>query len=162
LLHAAAFGYAQSHNAFNFEASVTSGMEAIERLVSVIEAGAGLQREMVPPKDWKPVGRDLKRVVGASGLPADTIGRLKRSYAPSPTLTLEERIRRVAKTQQKQWSKHDLTLLDGLGELITARNDIVHGRLVKDLQHLYTQRIRAQALFEQIFLTFLGCRRVRR
>jgi hypothetical protein len=162
LLHAAAVGYALSHQAANLEAAITGSMEAIERLVGVAETIANLPREIVSARDWKPVARDLKRALDAAALTSEARARVKRAYSSPPSLTLEERIRRIAKRQDRWWSPSDRRLLVDLSDLIKVRNDIVHGRMVKDLGHLYVQRVRAHALFETLFLNLLGVRGVRR
>lgn len=157
LLHAAAFGYANSYKAFLLEGGLTSCVEAIERLVTAFELTASLAREVLDRKEWRKVADKLKKAVDTMGL-ADSNARLvKRCLAAPVTLSLEERVLRMVKAQRKYWKPTDRQLLEGLGRMIKARNAIVHGRLVEDINEVYVELVRARALFERLFLGFLNC-----
>ena len=41
--------------------------------------------------------------------------------------------------------------------MIAARNHVVHGRLVDDLDRLAVERLRAQVIFETLFISFVDC-----
>ncbi|MDP3401571.1 MAG: hypothetical protein Q8R97_10655, partial [Brevundimonas sp.] len=45
----------------------------------------------------------------------------------------------------------------GLARLIQTRNDIVHGRLVRDYNALYIELERGRAIFERLFLNLVEC-----
>ena len=72
-------------------------------------------------------------------------------------LSLQERIERMARKYRRHWAEHDLKLLTGLARLIKTRNDIVHGRLVRDYNALYIELERGRAIFERLFLNLVGC-----
>jgi hypothetical protein len=157
LLHAATWGYAASFGTMVLEAQLTDRVEAIERLVAVHEKTSGLDRDRVNRKKWKPIKSALKGAVDQLGIDAELAGNLKRGFASSPPLTLQERIERMAALYCDQWNKDDRDLLKGLGSMITARNDIVHGRLVDNIDHLAVERLRAQVIFEKLFMSFVDC-----
>lgn len=157
LLHGAAYGYAESFKASVSESNLTSCVEALERLVCAFEEIQGLSRDAVDREDWKPVAKALKRAIDAAGVHATTRGRLKRSLASPAPLSLQERIERMARRYRRHWAEHDLKLLTGLPRLIKTRNDIVHGRLVRDYNALYTELERGRAVFERLFLNLVGC-----
>jgi len=137
-------------------------MEAIERLICVIEDDAGVGREVVAAGAWKPIARDLRRVIRDSNLAEDAKAAVKRSLSSPIGLTLEDRIRRVIVLQPGGWASPDGVLADGLSTMIKARNDLVHGRLPTDYTQLQGALLRAQATFQVMFLNFLGCRTIRR
>ena len=63
----------------------------------------------------------------------------------------------MVKSLPLKWRKDSLELLDGAAAMITARNDIVHGRMIKNYNNLQIERLRAQTLFERLWLGFFGC-----
>ncbi|TPG20510.1 hypothetical protein EAH87_08500 [Sphingomonas koreensis] len=156
LLHAAAFGYANSYKTFLLEGGLTSCVEAIERLVTAFEMAASLNREVIDRKEWRKISTTLKKSVENLDLGAAKVKLIKRSLASPVNLSLEERILRMAHAQSKYWKKSDL-LLAGVGNMITARNALVHGRLIEDINEVYVELVRARALFERLFLNFLDC-----
>lgn len=157
LLHAAAYGYANSYKSFMLEGGLTSCIEGIERLVTAFEAVQGLSREVVDRKKWKPVSAALKGTIDGLGLHKAAAARVKRSLAMPATLSLQERIERMVRHYRRHWRERQRELLPGLDGMIKARNDIVHGRLVADLNHIHVELLRARAIFERLFLNFLGC-----
>jgi len=157
LLHAAAFGYANSYKTFLLEGGLTSCVEAIERLVTAFEVTASLEREVVNRKEWRKISGILKKSVDTLNLGEAKASLVKRSLAYPVTLSLEERVLRMVHAQRKRWHESDLQLLAGLGNMIKARNAIVHGRLIEDINEIYVELVRARALFERLFLKFLNC-----
>ena len=63
----------------------------------------------------------------------------------------------MVQVQRKRWTNSDRYLLNGVGSMITARNKIVHGRLVDDINEVYVELVRARAIFERLFVNFLNC-----
>ncbi len=157
LLHGAAYGYAESFKASVSESNLTSCVEALERLVCAFEEIQGLSREAVDRKAWRPIAKALKRTIDEVSLDAATRARLKRSLASPAPLSLQERIERMARTYRRHWAENDLKLLNGLNRLIKTRNDIVHGRLIRDYNALYIDLERGRAVFERLFLNLMGC-----
>ncbi|MEQ8452039.1 MAG: hypothetical protein RIB97_20425, partial [Nitratireductor sp.] len=128
LLHAATWGYADSFNSSVLESQLTNRVEAVERLVCVYEDTNSLTREVVDREEWKPIRKALKKTVDGLELPKEVAARVKQSQSRPTTLTLLERIERMASRYQGKWTSEDRELLSGLGLMINARNDIVHGR----------------------------------
>ncbi|MBB4189390.1 hypothetical protein GGE07_006072 [Sinorhizobium terangae] len=157
LLHAAAWGYAASFGTSVLNAQLTDRVEAIERLVAVYEKTSDLDRDRVSREMWKPIKSALKRTLDDLDIAEELAGHLKRGFASSPTLTLQERIERMAARYSDQWNQEDQGLLKGLNNMIAARNAIVHGRLVDNIDRLAVERLRAQVIFEKLFMSFLGC-----
>lgn len=157
LLHAAAWSYAASFGATVLEAQLTDRVEAIERLVAVHEETLGLDRDRVSREKWTPIKSALKEAVDQLGVDAKLAGNLKRSFASSPLLTLQERIERMAERYCDHWKQDDRDLLKGLGSMIAARNSIVHGRLVDVIDRLVVEGLRARVVFEKLFMSFVDC-----
>ncbi|MCF4098615.1 hypothetical protein [Maritalea mediterranea] len=156
-LHAAVWGYAASFSTPVLEVQLTDRVEALERLVTVYERAASLDRDRVSRQKWKPIKSALKRTIDNLDLDEELAGQLKRGFASSPTLTLHERIERMATIYADQWEQADQNLLKGLASMIAARNSIVHGRLVDNIDRLAMEGLRAQAIFDKLFLSFIGC-----
>jgi hypothetical protein len=157
-LHAAAFGYANSYESFTLEGRLTSCVEAIEGLVTAFENSAGLGRDIFERKTWKAVSKELKLRVDELGIEGGQSSRLKGWLSSPPSYRLEERILRMVKAQRRRWDESDRGLLASLGDMISVRNKIVHGRLVEDSRDTYAELARARAIFERLFLNFLECR----
>lgn len=157
LLHAATWSYAASFGTSVLDAQLTDRVEAIERLVAVYEKTSGLDRDRVSRDKWKPIKSALKRTVDNLDIDEELAGHLKRGFASSPALTLQERIERMAARYSDQWNQEDQGLLKGLNHMIAARNTIVHGRLVDNIDRLAVERLRAQVIFEKLFMSFIGC-----
>ncbi|WP_104668363.1 hypothetical protein [Ensifer adhaerens] len=157
LLHAAAWGYSASFGTSVLDAQLTDRVEAIERLVSVYEKTSGLDRDRVSREMWKPIKSALKSTVDDLDIAEELAGHLKRGFASSPALTLQERVERMAARFSDQWNEEDRGLLNGLNDMIAARNAIVHGRLVENIERLALERLRAQVIFERLFMSFLEC-----
>lgn len=157
LIHAAVWGYAASFGTSVLEAQLTDRVEAIERLVTVFEKTSDLDRDRVSREKWKPIKSALKLAVDDMDLAEELAGQLKRGFASSPALTLQERIERMAASYAGQWKQDDQDLLKGLAKMIAARNSIVHGRLVDNIDRLAVERLRAQVIFEKLFMSFIGC-----
>jgi hypothetical protein len=157
LLHAAAWGYAASFGTTVLDAQLTDRVEAIERLVAVHEKASGFDRDRVSREKWKLIKSALKETIDDSDIDDELAGLLKRGFASSPPLTLQERIERMAARYSDQWEQDDRDLLAGLDSMIAARNAIVHGRLVDNIDRLAVERLRAQVIFEKLFMNFVGC-----
>jgi hypothetical protein len=159
LLHGAAWGYAESFRGAVTESALTSVVEALERLVCAYEEINGLSRDLVGRAAWKPVAKILKAAVDGIELDADLKARIKRGLAFPATLSLQERLERMADNYRANWTSEDRALLEGLPAMIKARNDIVHGRVVADLEPVYVELVRARAIFERLFLDVIGCKK---
>ncbi len=157
LLHAAVFGYANSYKTFLLEGGLTSCVEAIERLVTAFEVISALEREVMDRRQWRKVATTLKRSVEGLQLEPSQARKVKRSLASPATLSLEERILRMAAVQRRRWKDGDRQLLAGVADMIRLRNAIVHGRLADDINEVFVELVRARALFEVLFLNFLNC-----
>jgi hypothetical protein len=160
LMHAAAHGYATSFHARTLEGGLSSCVQGVERLVTAFEATRNLDRELIDRAAWKPVAKSLKDHVQTLDLRPTVKASVKRSISMPLRLSLQERIERMANCYRRTWDKATPTILRGLSHMIKARNDIVHGRMIADANITYIERLRARALFEQLFLRFLGCSRV--
>lgn len=156
-LHAAAWCYAASFGPSVLEAQLTDRIEAIEGLVAVFEKTAGLDRDRFSRKNWKSVKSALKKTVDDLDIDEELAKHLKRGFASSPTLTLQEGIERMATEFSESWNLRDQGLLKGLDTMIAARNAIVHGRLIDNIDRLALEALRAQVIFEKLFLGFFGC-----
>lgn len=160
LLHAAAFGYANSFNALMMEGALTSCVEAIERILEAFEDTRGLSRNLIDQKRWKSLGKKLRREASALTDQREEREAMNRAFSQVPRLLLIERIERMAAAFGRGWNHSSKTLLRGAERMIKARNDIVHGRVVEDLNIVYVELHRARALFERLFLSFLGFSKV--
>lgn len=157
LLHAAAIGYSESHKATFMESGHTSCIEGIECLVEAFEQANDLKREHIDGKRWRTLGKKVRKL--ARTIDATTIERMaiERALSDVPKLHLLERIARMARTLPPKWRKVPIELMDGADAMITARNHIVHGRIISDYNKLAMEQLRAQTLFERLWLGFFGC-----
>lgn len=159
LLHASSFGYADSFRQASAEGGITSVTEAIERLLTLYEQASGLDRGILTPAEQRKLAKALKLAVDTVVLDRGRRTLIKAAVSTKQNLTLEQRIRRMAGSQRRSWSKSDLEYLDGLENLITVRNGLVHGRKVSDQSQIHAELGRARAIFEKLYLCFLGCGR---
>lgn len=157
LLHAAVWGYVTSFTSFVLEGRLTSRVEAIERLVTVYEKTVSADRDIVSRGRWSAIKSVLKRAIDDLQLEKELAGRIKRSIATPSILTLQERVERMAASYSEEWRQGDRDVLTGLDHMVAARNAVVHGRLVDDVDRLFVETLRAQAIFEKLFLSFVGC-----
>lgn len=157
LLHAAAIGYATSFKAAVIEGGLTSAIEGIERLVEAFEQSQDLSREAVASKRWKKLGAEARRATRPFAKTDNERDALNRALSDPPNLRLIERIERMVKALPHKWRQVPDELLKGGGEMIKARNAIVHGRMVADLGALRIHILRAQTLFERMWVGFLNC-----
>lgn len=155
LLHAAAYGYANSYKSGVMEASLTSAMEGLERLVEAFEHRSGLTREAIPSKRWRKLGSAAREAARPCGISQDERDAIDRALSGAPNLHLIERLQRMTKALPSQWRGLPDELLAGASGMINARNSIVHGRMVKDLDALRIEILRAQTLFERLWLGLL-------
>lgn len=158
-LHAAAFCYARSFTSFASESALTSCVEAIERLLVAFESDRGLTRALVDKKDWSRTAKRLKAVIESEGWSAPVAAAAKRVLGSSPTLSLQDRIERMARHYRRR-GNNAARVFEGIESMVRLRNALVHGRKVEDHQLLYVESVRARALFEQLFLDFVGARPV--
>ncbi len=157
LLHAAAFGYANSYTGSVIESSHTACVEGIERLIEAFEQVNGLTRERIDKKRWRTLGRAVRkqvRTVEATQCEREVINRV---LSEQPNLRLLQRIERMTQSLPPKWRKRPLKLMEGAEAMITARNQIVHGSMIPDYNKLQIERLRAQTLFEWLWLSFFGC-----
>jgi len=159
-LHAAAFGYARSFSSFASESALTSCVEAIERLLVAFEADYGLTRALVERKDWGRTAKRLKAVVNSEGWSRPVAAAAKRFLVSPPTLSLQDRIERMARSFRRRRGNKAASVFEGIEGMVQLRNTIVHGRKAEDHQLLYIETVRSRALFEQLFVDYLGVRRV--
>lgn len=157
LLHAAAIGYSESHKATFMESGYTSCIEGIECLVEAFEQANDLKREHIDRKRWRTLGKEVRKL--ARTIDTTTIERkaIERALSDVPKLHLLERIARMARTLPPKWRKVPIELMDGADAMITARNHIVHGRIISDYNKLAMEQLRAQTLFERLWLGFFDC-----
>lgn len=157
LLHSAAYNYANSFHSSSLESSLTSRIEAFESLVNVFEEVNCLKREIIEIKSWKKIVTSLKKSLDENKIDSAIIGSVKQSISNCPTLTLQQRLERMIKFYQKSGKLKYEDIYSGIKQMIKCRNDIVHGRVIKDVDRLYIESARAQAIFEKMFLCFLNC-----
>jgi hypothetical protein len=157
LLHAAAFGYASSYTASDMESGHTDCVEGIERLVEAFEQVNGMTRERIDKKRWRTLGKAVRQKARAIDATPSEHKAIERALSEVPKLHLLERIERMAKNLPPKWRKGPLELMEGAAAMITARNDIVHGRMISEYNKLQIERLRAQTLFEWLWLSFVGC-----
>ena len=84
-------------------------------------------------------------------------GRIRSFLSSVPVLTLKDRIQRMGRSFSKKLSIYEVQLFDGVKALIGVRNDIVHGRVVNDVDLLYKESLRGQLLFKKNILCLSGC-----
>jgi hypothetical protein len=159
LLHASSFGYADSYRQASGEGGITSVTEAIERLLTLYEQSKEMDRGILTPAEQRKLAKALKLAVDKVVVDPGRRALIKSAVSARQNLTLEQRIRRMAKSQRRSWTKPDLEYLDGLENLIKVRNDLVHGRKVSDQSQIHAELGRARAIYEKLFLCFLGCGR---
>jgi hypothetical protein len=157
-VHAAAVGYARSFRSFASESALTACVEAIERLLVAFEIDGGLSRELVERKDWSRTAKRLKAVIDSEGWSAPVTAAAKRFLASSPTLSLQDRIERMARHYRRRRGNRAAKVFEGIEGMVRQRNALVHGRKVDNHQLLYIETVRARALFEQLFLDFARAR----
>lgn len=160
LLYAAAYGYGSSFNSGVMETRLTLCIEGIERVVEAFERSRGLTRETVNRRRWRKLGSLARRAAVPAGETPSERQAIRRALSRVPTLDLIERINRMVRAQRRNERELAQTLLDGADAMITARNHIVHGRIVQDLAALQAETIRARALFERLWLGLLNCGRL--
>lgn len=168
-LHAAIHAYVSAQHEV-IESAITSHCEGIERVLVAYEDTRGLQRNVfTSPADvaaYKVMQKRFKRLAGdlgplrrASPTSKRKRSAVKRHLGTAPTLSLQDRIERMAEAFEGHWHPHEKVLLQDLGQLIEIRNKIVHGRHVDkySIDLLFAERHRAEALFEKLFLCLIGC-----
>ena len=84
----------------------------------------------------------------------------KAFLGSSPTLSLQDRIKRMARHYRRQRRNKAARVFEGIETMVRLRNALVHGRKVEDHQLLYVETVRSRALFEQLFLDFACARPV--
>lgn len=157
LLHAAAYGYASSYTSGVLEARLTACVEGIERLIEAFEQSRGLTRDIVEKKRWRKLGKEARRLATENAkTPAEQAG-IERALAIPPTMTLIERITRMVTAIRPAWRALASELLEHAPTMIKMRNNIVHGRMIEDLNALYIEVLRARVLFERLWLAQLNC-----
>ena len=157
LLHAAAYGYASSYTSAVLESGLTVCVEGIERLIEAFEQARGLTRETVEKKRWSKLGKAARNVATALAETPTERQAIKRALSLVPTMSLIERITRMVAAIRPAWRKLASELLEYAPAMIKMRNDIVHGRMVEDLNALRIEVMRAQVLFERLWLAQLNC-----
>lgn len=157
LLHAAAFGYASSYSSSVMESSHTACVEGIERLVEAFEQVNGLTRERIDKKRWRALGKAVRQQARTVDATRNEHEAIERALSDIPKLHLLERIERMAESLPAKWRKGPLELMEGAATMIAARNEIVHGRMIADYNKLQIERLRAQTLFEWLWLGFFDC-----
>jgi hypothetical protein len=157
LMHAAAYGYANSFHTDIMENGLTSCVEGLERLVTAFEKTQNLKQDVSSKEIWKPIAKSLKEHVSSLSIERPLSARIKRSLSSPPKLALQERIERMARAFRRHLSSSDLALISNIDRMIKVRNDIVHGRLIADINTTYVELLRARSVFERLFLCFLGC-----
>ncbi len=157
LLYAASFGYADSFKQTSSEGSLTSVTESIERLLTLFEESRGLKRGVLAHAEQRRLAKALKLAVETVRLPPARQAAVKLAVSAPTNLTLEARIRRMAKSQKRHWSEEELDSLSGLETMIKIRNDLVHGRKPSNHEQVYIELSRSRIIFEKLYLCLLGC-----
>lgn len=157
LMHAAAFGYSSSYTAPVMESAHTACVEGIERLVEAFEQVTGLSRERIDRRRWRTLGKAVRQQARSVETSPEERVAIERTLSEVPKLHLLERVERMVNHLPPKSRKATLELMDGAAAMITARNEIVHGRMIDDYSKLIIERLRAQTLFEALWLGFLGC-----
>ncbi|MGS1015873.1 hypothetical protein [Allosphingosinicella humi] len=157
LLHAAAFGYANSFNVGGIESGLTSCVEGIERLVTAFEKTRGLSGDLIDQGRWKKIAKRVKPQLATTDITDEERVLVRRALSLPLRLTNLERIQRMAASLKLGRDVRAKALLDGADKMIEARNAIVHGRLIDNANTVYAELLRARALFEKLFLGLLGC-----
>lgn len=157
LLHAANYGYANSYKAGAMESGLTSCVEGIERLLEAFEQARGLTRDVIDRKRWKKLSKEARSVAVPLGKTVQERDAMERALSGAPMLRLFERIERMVKAQRPKWRALLEKLLEGAEGMIKARNAIAHGRMVTDLGDLRIEILRAQLLFERLWLGLINC-----
>lgn len=158
-LYAAAHAYTFAFSQGFLENAITSFVEGIERLLEVFERWKELTRKVLEENELNEYRKKTKYAIDQiASLQNDAVkrGQVKRHVNNPPILTLGDRIERMRCHFSNDLAPHEARLFDGLSSLIKTRNNIVHGRLIKDVNLLYVENARAQALFEKLFLSLLG------
>lgn len=157
LLHAASFGYSSSYSTSFMESQHTACIEGIERLVEAFEQTSSLTRERIDKKRWRRLGKAVRKQARSIEATPDEHTAIERMLTEVPRMHLLERLVRMAKSLPPKSRKGPLDLLEDADKMIKARNDIVHGRTISDYNHLMIELLRAQKLFEWLWLGFFGC-----
>lgn len=155
-LHAAVYGYASSYTMTLVEGRLTACVEALERLIGVHEQINGLGRELVDPIIWKAASKTLRKAVDGLGLTPIQAQAVRQNLAGPLNMPLEARLQRMIQRYQRRWSSKEMGVAK-LKTMIQLRNHIVHGRMITDYGALQAEILRAQTLFELLFLNMLGC-----
>lgn len=157
LLHAAAYGYASSYTSGVMETGLTVCVEGIERLIEAFEQSRGLTRETIEKRRWSKLSKAARKL--ATPLAENQTERqaIKRALSMVPTMSLIERITRMVAAIRPAWRKLANELLRHAPAMIKMRNDIVHGRVIENPSALRIELMRAQVLFERLWLAQLNC-----
>lgn len=155
-IHAAVYGYASSYAMTLVEGRLTACVEALERLIGVFEQTHGLGRELVDPKTWKTASKKLRKAVDDLGLSPVQAQAVRQNLAGPLNMPLEARLERMIQRYRRRWSAQEMGV-SKLTTMIQLRNHIVHGRMISDYGALQVEILRAQTLFELLFLNMLGC-----
>jgi len=139
------------------EAGSTACVEGLERLIEAFEQSRELARETIAKKRWTKLGMAARKA--ATPLAETPLDRkaIERALSIVPTMTLFERLARMVGAIRPKWRQPAIELLQHAPAMIKMRNDIVHGRMVEDFGALRLELMRAQALFERLWLAELGC-----
>lgn len=157
LLHAAAYGYASSYTSGVMETGLTGCVEGIERLIEAFEQSRGLTRETVEKKRWSKLGKAARKLAAPLAETPTERHAIERALSMVPTMSLIERITRMVAAIRPAWRQLPSELLEHAPAMIKMRNDIVHGRMVENLSALRIELMRAQVLFERLWLAQLNC-----
>lgn len=169
MLHGAIHAYVSAQDEV-IESAITSHCGGIERILEAFENSRGLTRNVLTDKaevsEYRSAQKQFKRIVGDAPMlrrntPATQAKRaaIGRHLSMQPMLTLQDRIERMSKLFERHWHAHEKVLLADLDGMIRIRNDIVHGRRVgrHNIDRLFGERVRSEALFEKLFLCLVGC-----
>ena len=155
-LHAAVYGYASSYAMTLVEGRLTACVESLERLIGVFEQTHDLSRELVDPKTWKTASKKLRKAVDDLGLSSVQAHAVRQNLANPLNMPLEARLERMVQHYRRRWSAKEMGVAK-LHTMIKLRNHIVHGRMIADYSEVQAEILRAQTLFELLFLNMLGC-----
>ena len=165
LLHGAIYSYTSALAQNSLEGSITSYVEGIERLLEIFERHEDLTRQVLTDSGQikayrKATKETVDRLSFLEGSQSDIKrkrGAIRFYLRGVPVLTLQDGIQRMRKHFSKNFAPHEARLFNEIDNFTKTRSQIVHGKVVTDINLLHAESVRGQALFEKLFLCLVGC-----
>lgn len=155
-IHAAAHAYVDCIRASTPESALTSCIEGIERVVTTFELSNDISRDLISKSKWKNFSSKIKLICDEEFNGEKNLDQIKGSICVTPKYRLHDRIIRMASHFSKHWTESELSILRDISLAISFRNDIVHGRVISDLQKLDIELNRSIIIFEKLFCCLVG------